>query len=199
VVAVSLPSFPAANAKELVAILRANPGKYSFSSSGAGATTHLIVVAFNAAAGIQATHVPYKGSVPALTDIMNGEIAYTIETVASTGAHIRAGRLRGYGLSTAAPSTAMPELPSLAEAAGLPGFDIAGWIGYCAPARTPRQIVARLSAEILRTMQGNQMRERFMNAGLEPAAIGADDAPVFIKRNIERYGEIAHAASIRID
>jgi tripartite-type tricarboxylate transporter receptor subunit TctC len=198
-VLVTNPSFPAANAKELVAILRANPGKYSFSSSGAGATTHLIVVAFNAAAGIQATHVPYKGSVPALTDIMNGEIAYTIETVASTGAHIRAGRLRGYGLSTAAPSTAMPELPSLAEAAGLPGFDIGGWIGYCAPARTPRQIVARLSAEILRTMQGNQMRERFMNAGLEPAAIGADDAPVFIKRNIERYGEIAHAASIRID
>jgi tripartite-type tricarboxylate transporter receptor subunit TctC len=198
-VLVTNPSFPAANAKELVAILRANPGKYSFSSSGAGATTHLIVVAFNAAAGIQATHVPYKGSVPALTDIMNGEIAYTIETVASTGAHIRAGRLRGYGLSTAAPSTAMPELPSLAEAAGLPGFDIGGWIGYCAPARTPRQIVARLSAEILRTMQGNEMRERFMNAGLEPAAIGADDAPAFIKRNIERYGEIAHAASIRID
>src|SRR5262249_4026242 len=107
-VLVTSPSFPAANAKELLALLRANPGKYSFSSSGNGATTHLIVEAFNAAAGIQATHVPYKGSVPALTDIMNGEIAYTIETVASTVAHIRAGRLRGYGISAAKRSPALP-------------------------------------------------------------------------------------------
>ena len=198
-VLVTSPAFPAANAKELVALLRANPGKYSFSSSGAGATTHLIIEAFNAAAGIQATHVPYKGSVPALTDVMNGEIAYTIETPASTGAHIRAGRLRGYGLSIARRSASLPELPPLAEAAGLPGFDIGGWLGYCAPARTPREIVARLSAEVVRIMQGNEMRERFINAGLDPAAIGADEAVTFIKHNIERYGQIARAANIRID
>src|SRR5438067_10318792 len=98
-VLVTSASFPARNARELVALLRANPGKYSFSSSGSGATTHLIVEAFNAATGIQATHVPYKGSVPALTDIMNGEVAYTIETIAATGTHIRSGRLRAYGFS----------------------------------------------------------------------------------------------------
>ena len=136
---------------------------------------------------------------PALTDIMNGEIAYTIETLASTGAHIRAGRLRGYGLSIAERSPSMPELPSLAEAAGLPGFDIGGWLGYCAPARTPPEIVGRLRAEILRTMQGSEMRERFMNAGLDPVAIGTDEALAFIKHNIERYGQIARAANIRID
>jgi tripartite-type tricarboxylate transporter receptor subunit TctC len=198
-VLVTSPSFPAANAKELVALLRANPGKYSFSSSGAGATTHLIIVAFNAAAGIQATHVPYKGSVPALTDVMNGEIAYTIETSASTGAHIRAGRLRGYGVSIAERSPSLPQLPPLAEAAGLSGFDIGGWLGYCAPARTPREIVARLGAEIVRIMQGSEMRERFIKAGLDPKAIGADEAPAFIQRNIERYGQIARAANIRID
>jgi tripartite-type tricarboxylate transporter receptor subunit TctC len=198
-VLVTSSSFPATNAKELVALLRANPGKYSFSSSGAGATTHLIIEAFNAAAGIQATHVPYKGSVPALTDVMNGEIAYTIETPASTAGHIRAGRLRGYGLSTAGPSVTLPELPSLAEAAGLPGFDIGGWAGYCAPARTPRDIVTRLGNEIVRIMQGGEMRERFINAGFDPAVIGADEAPAFIKRNIERYGELARAARVRID
>lgn len=198
-VLVTSPAFPAANAKELVAVLRANPGKYSFSSSGAGATTHLITEAFNAAAGIQATHVPYKGSVPALTDVMNGEIAYTIETVASTGAHIRAGRLRGYGVSIAERSPSLPEMPPLAEAAGLPGFDIGGWLGYCAPARTPREIVARLGAEIVRIMQGSEMRERFIKAGLDPKAIGADEAAAFIQRNIERYGQIARAANVRID
>jgi tripartite-type tricarboxylate transporter receptor subunit TctC len=198
-VLVTSPSFPAANAKELVALLRANPGKYSFSSSGVASTQHLVIEAFNAAASIQATHVPYKGSVPALTDVMNGEIAYTIETLASTGAHIRAGRLRGYGLSTARRSPSMPELPPLAEAAALPGFDIGGWLGYCAPARTPHDIVARLGGEIVRIMQGGEMRERFIKAGLDPAAIGGDEAVAFIKRNIERYGEIARAAHVRID
>jgi tripartite-type tricarboxylate transporter receptor subunit TctC len=198
-VLVTNPTFPASSAKEFLALLRAHPGKYSFSSSGAGSTQHLVIEAFNAAAGIQATHVPYKGSVPSLTDVMNGEIAYTIETPASTRAHIRAGRLRGYGVSTAERSPTIPELPPLAEAAGLPGFDVGGWIGYCAPARTPREIVARLSVEIVRTMQGSEMRERFTNAGLDPKAIGADEAASFIKRNIERYGEIARAANIRID
>jgi len=198
-VLVTSSSFPAANARELVALLRANPGKYSFSSSGAGATTHLIIEAFNAAAGIKATHVPYKGSVTALTDIMNGEVAYTIETVASTVAHIRAGRLRGYGLSIAGRSPTMPEMPPLAETAGLPGFDIGGWLGYCAPARTPREIVARLGAEIVRIMQDGEMRERFIRAGLDPAGIGGDEAVAFIKRNIERYGQIARTANIRID
>ena len=198
-VLVTSPSFPAANAKELVALLRANPGKYSFSSSGAGATNHLIIEAFNTAAGIKATHVPYKGSVPALTDVMNGEIAYTIETSASTAAHIRAGRLRGYGVSIAARSPSLPELPPLAEAAGLPGFDIGGWLGYCAPARTPREIVARLGVEIVRIMQGSEMRERFIKAGLDPKAMGADEAAAFIRRNIERYGQIARAANVRID
>ena len=198
-VLVTSSSFPAANAKELVALLRANPGKYSFSSSGAGATTHLITVAFNAAAGIQATHVPYKGSVPALTDVMSGQIAYTIETTSSTGTLIRAGRLRGYGVSTARRSLGLPEMPPLAETAGLPGFDIGGWLGYCAPARTPREIVARLGAEIVHVMQGNEMRELFIRAGLDPIAIGPDEAAAFIQRQIERYGEIARAASIRLD
>ena len=199
-VLVTSASFPATNARELVALLRANPGKYSFSSSGTGATTHLIVEAFNAAAGIRATHVPYKGSVPALTDIMNGEIAYTIETIASTATYIRSGRLRAYGNSLAERSLAMPELPTLAEAAGLPGFDIGGWIGYCAPARTPREIVTRLGLEIVRAMQDKEMRQRFINSGLGgPVAIGGDEAVALIKRTIERYGQIARAANIRLD
>ena len=199
-VLVTNPSFPATNARELVAVLRANPGKYNFSSSGTGATTHLIVEAFNAAAGIQATHVPYKGSVPALADIMNGEVAYTIETIAATATLIRSGRLRAYGISTAQRSLSMPELAPLAETAGLPGFDIGGWIGYCAPARTPREIVARLGGEIVRIMQGKEMHERFLGAGLGgPAALGPDEAAAILKRDLQSYGKIARAANIRLD
>jgi tripartite-type tricarboxylate transporter receptor subunit TctC len=198
-VLVTRPSFPATNARDLLALMRANPGKYSFSSSGQGSTQHLVIEAFNAAAGIVATHVPYKGSVPSLTDVMNGEIAYTIETPTSTAAHIRAGRLRGYGISAAKRSPALPEIAPLAETAELPGFDVGGWLGYCAPAGTPREIVARAGAEIVRSMQGKEMQERFLNAGLDPVAMGAEEAAPFIKRNIERYGQIARAANVRID
>lgn len=196
---VTSPSFPAANAKEFVALLRANPGKYAFSSSGSGATTHLIIEAFNAAAGIKSIHVPYKGSVPSLTDVMSGNVTYTIETLASTVPHIRSGKLRGYGVSTAQRSAAAQELAPLAETAGLPGFDIGGWSGYAAPAGTPREIVARLSAEILKAMQAPEVRERFINIGLDPVTMTPEETTAFIKQDIERYGRIVRSANVKID
>jgi len=196
---VTSPSFPAANAKEFVALLRANPGKYAFSSSGSGATTHLIIEAFNAAAGIKSIHVPYKGSVPSLTDVMSGNVTYTIETLASTVPHIRSGKLRGYGVSTAQRSAAAQELAPLAETAGLPGFDIGGWSGYAAPAGTPREIVARLSAEILKAMQAPEVRERFINIGLDPVTMTPEETTAFIKQDIERYAQIVRSANVRID
>jgi tripartite-type tricarboxylate transporter receptor subunit TctC len=196
---VTAPSFPAANAKEFVALLRANPGKYAFSSSGAGATTHLIIEAFNAAAGIKAVHVPYKGSVPALTDVMSGNVTYTIETLASTVPHIRSGKLRGYGVSTGRRSAAAPDIEPLAETAGLPGFDIGGWSGYAAPAGTPREVVARLSAEIMKAMQAPEVRERFVNIGLDPVAMTPEESAAFIRRDVENYGRIVRSANVRID
>jgi len=196
---VTSPSFPAANAKEFLALLRANPGKYAFSSSGAGATTHLIIEAFNAAAGIQAIHVPYKGSVPSLTDVMSGNVTYTIETLASTVPHIRSGKLRGYGVSTARRSAAAPEIGPLAETADLPGFDIGGWSGYAAPAGTPREVVARLSAEIIKAMQTPEVRERFINIGLDPVTMTPEETTAFIKKDIERYGQIVRSANVKID
>ena len=136
------PSFPAANAKEFIALVRANPDKYAFSSSGTGATAHMFTELFNSMAQLKARHIPYKGTVPALTDIMNGQIAYTIETVAATGTHIKAGRLKAYGVSTKERTAAFPDVPPLAEAANLPDYDAAAWVGYAAPpghaARDPR-------------------------------------------------------------
>src|SRR5258705_947998 len=117
---VTNPSFPAANAQEFVNLLRANPDKYAFSSSGTGATAHLMVELFNSMAGIKARHVPYKGSAPALTDVINGQIDYTIETVASVVNHVKSGRLKTFGVSFARRAPAMPDRPSLAEAPGPP-------------------------------------------------------------------------------
>ena len=195
---VTHPSFPASSAKEFIALARANPGKFTFSSSGTGATAHLFIEFFNSVTGIQARHVPYKGSVPALTDVINGQITYTIETVAATAGHIKSGRLKTYGVSTQRRASAMPDVPTLAEVADL-AYDAAGWIGYAAPAGTPRDTLARLSSEIQRALQADDMRERFASLGMDPAASTPDDMANFMRREQERYGNIIRSANIKVE
>src|SRR6476659_6236816 len=150
---VTHPSFPATNAAEFVALVRANPDKYTFSSSGTGATAHLVSELFNSMAGLKARHVPYKGSAPALSDLMGGQIDYTLETVASLAGHIKAGRLKALGVTSGKRTAALPDVPTLAEAANIPGYDIGAWIGYAAPPGTPKNVATRLAAEIATAMQ----------------------------------------------
>jgi tripartite-type tricarboxylate transporter receptor subunit TctC len=192
-------SFPAKDAKEFVALVRANPDKYSFASSGTGATAHLMAELFNSMAQIKARHVPYKGSAPALTDVINGQVDYTIETVASVVNHVKSGRLKTFGVSFARRAAAMPEAPSLAEAAGLPEYDIGAWIGYSAPAGTPREVLARVSSEIQKAMQAPDLQERYLALGLEPASMAPDEMAAFLRREQDRYGSVIRNAHIRIE
>src|SRR5689334_3319381 len=165
------PSFPAADAKAFIAEIRSNPAKYTFSSSGTGATAHLFTELFNSMAGIQGVrHVPYKGSAPAITDIINGQITYTVETVAAVSPHVKSGRLKTYGVSTAKRASALPDVPTLAEAANLPQYDAAAWIGYMAPAGTPREVAVHLAAEIQKAMQPKALQDRYLALGLAPSA-----------------------------
>ena len=196
---VSAPSFPAQNAKELVALVKASPDKYAFSSSGTGATAHLFSELFHSMAQLKARHIPYKGSAPAMTDVINGQIDYTIETVASVVGHVKAGRLRVYGVSTARRSSALPDAPPLAEAAGIPGYDVAAWIGYAAPAGTPPEIRARLAAEIQKAMQSPDLKERYLALGLETASNTPDELGQYLKREQERYGSIIKGANIKVE
>jgi len=196
---VTRPDFPASNAKEFVALLRANPDKFTFSSSGTGATAHLVAELFNSMAGIKARHVPYKGSAPALTDIMNGQIDYTLETIASVASQIRAGRLKILGVSFARGSAAFPEAPPLATAAGLPGYDIGAWIGYAAAPGTPREVVARLSAEVQKAIQASDVRERFTTLGLEPRAMAPEEMGAFLRKEQARYADIIKSANIKVE
>ena len=194
------PSFPAADAKEFIAMIKADPGKYNFSSSGTGATAHLFTELFNSMAGIRGVrHVPYKGTAPALTDIMNGQITYTVETVAATAPHIKSGRLKTYGVSTAHRTPALPDVPPLAESAGLTGYDAAAWIGYAAPAGTPRDVLMRLSVEIQKALQSADLKERMVNIGLDAVSSTPDEMAAFMRREQERYGDIIKAANIRIE
>ena len=196
---VTNPNFPAANAREFVALLRANPDKYAFSSSGTGATAHLMVELFNSMAGIKARHVPYKGSAPALTDVMNGQIDYTLETVASVSPHVKNGRLKTYGVSFARGSSGLPGVPSLAQAADIPGYDIGAWIGYAAAPGTPPEIVAKLSAEIGKAIQSPDLRERFMALGMEPTANSPEEMAAYLRKEQERFGDIIRKANIKIE
>ena len=198
-VLVTHPQFPADDLKGFIANVRANPGKYSFSSSGTAASAYMITSLFNSMAGLQATHVPYKGTAPAITDIIGGQITYTVETVAATLGHVKAGRLKAYGVSFSRRASAMPDVPTIEEAGGLKGYDIGAWIGYTAPAGTPREAVARLAAEMQKIAQGADIKERYLTLGLDPISSSPEEMATFMRQQQERYGAIIKAQGIKID
>ena len=198
-VLVTNPAFPSANVKELIEAVKANPGKYAFSSSGTGATSHLVAELFNSLAGIAPTHVPYKGSSPSLTDVMSGQVSYTFETTAAVLPLVKSGRLKAYGLSAAKRTVTMPDLVPIAESASLPSFDIGAWGGFMAPAGTPREVVNRISSEIQKALQETATRERLTALGMDVEYKSPDDFAAFLATESVRYGAIAKKANIRLD
>jgi tripartite-type tricarboxylate transporter receptor subunit TctC len=190
-------SVPAKNVPELIALLRANPGKYSFSSSGSGASSHLASVLFNSMANVSAVHVPYKGSSPSVADLVGGQVAYTIETVPGIISFVKSGRLRALAVSTAKRSTAMPELATIAD--DLPGYEMSGWIGFMAPAGMPREISGRLSREVRKILEIPEIKERFLALGLEPAGNTPEEYAEFLKRQNDRYASIVKQADLKLD
>jgi len=196
---VTHPSFPANSAKEFIAQVRANPGKYNFSSSGTAASAYMITALFNSMAGLTATHVPYKGSAPALTDLVGGQITYTIETVAGVVGHVKAGRLKVLGTTFARRTSALPEVPTIEEAAGLAGFDIGAWVGYTAPAGTPREALNRLSAEIQKAVQAPDLKERYLALGLDTISSTPDEMATFLRQQQDRYGAIIKSQGIKAE
>jgi tripartite-type tricarboxylate transporter receptor subunit TctC len=196
---VSNPQFPAANVKEFLALVKANPGKYSFASSGTGATAHLIAEWFNNLSGLQVTHVPYKGSAPALTDVIGGQIAYAIETAAATMPHVKSGRLRAYGVSLARGSALAPGIEPLATAANLPGFDVGAWLGVMVPAGTPKPIVDRIAATVETAMQSAEVRERIAGIGVEVDYRRSDEFARYLKEQQARFADIIRKGNIKLD
>ena len=196
---VTYPSFPANNAKEFIELLRANPGKYTFSSSGTGATAHLISEWFNSLAQVKAVHVPYKGSAQSLTDLMSGQVSYSMETLAGTGPHVRAGKLKAFGISFEKGSALAPGVPALSQAASMPGFDVGAWLGLMVPAGTPREIILRLSVEADKALQAADNRERLAAIGLEIISRGPEEFAAYLKGESARFASIIRNGNIRID
>lgn len=198
-VLVTNPSFPATNAKEFVALVKASPGKYTFASSGTGATAHLIAEWFNALAELKVTHVPYKGSSPAMTDVVAGQVAYALETVAATMPLVRSGRLRGYGISVANPTPLAPGIEPLANSLGLVGFDVGAWLGVMVPAGTPKPVTDRLASAVETVMKSPETRERLAMVGLEVDYQPTEEFARYLKAQQARFAEIIKKGGIRID
>jgi len=198
-VLVANPSVPARNLTEFLALLKANPGKYTFASSGTGATAHLVAESFNTTAGITASHVPYKGSAPAITDLIAGHVTYAFETTASVLAHVKAGRLKAFAVSSDRPAVMLPDLPPIGPALNAPGFDIRAWIGIIAPSGVPRDVRVRLATECQKVVESSDTKEKLLALGLEADSMPIDEIQPYLRKQAERFGAIARQAKIRLD
>jgi tripartite-type tricarboxylate transporter receptor subunit TctC len=193
----TMPSFPAKDIKEFIALVKTNPGKYSYASSGTGATAHLVAEYFNNTAGIRGTHVPYKGSIPAITDVISGQINYVTETVAASMPFVRSGKLKAYGISLAKPSALAPGIPAIATE--LPGFDVGAWIGVMVSAGTPKPLVDKLTVAVDKALQSPDVRERLTLIGLELDYRNAADMGRLLKEQSARFAEIIKKSNIKIE
>lgn len=192
------PSTPAKNVAELVALLKAKPGLYTYGSNGNGTAQHLIGTQFQNATGTEMVHIPYKGSGPLATDLLGGQIAMSFDTVTPVLPHIKAGKLRPLAVTTAKRSSALPDVPTLDEA-GLKGFNIGTWFGVLAPAGTPKELVARLNAEMVKIIHSPEFRKRMEEIGAEPIGSSADQMAQQIKDETEKFAKLVKDAKVTIE
>ena len=190
------PAVPAQSVKELVALAKAQPGKLSFASIGQGGSIHLAGEMFKSMAGVDITHIPYKGSAPALTDIIGGQVSLMFDAGVSALPQVRAGKLRALAITTAKRVDSTAELPTVAEAGGLPNYEATLWFGLVAPAATPRDIVNRLSQELAKILRQPALQARFANLGVEFSASSPDEFATYIRAETLKWGKVFRDAKV---
>lgn len=193
---VATASLPPNNLGELIAWIKANPGKASYSSFGNNTTNHFVGESFKAAAGVEAVHVPYKGSAPSITDLVGGQVHYTFDTITATLPHVRSGRLKAIAVATSERSSLVPDVPTLSES-GLPGFTGGTWFGVLAPVGTPAPIVAKLHREIVAVLGSDAVRKEFLAKGIEPVGNTPKEFADFIRSEGARWTDLAKRVGIK--
>ena len=189
---------PVKNFDEFMAYVKANPGKLNYGSSGTGSTNHFATELFMRAAGVQMTHVPYKGMPPAVTDLIGGHADVLFASAPSVYQHVKAGKVRGLGVSSATASAVVPDLPSIQQA-GVKGYSFELWWGILAPPKTPPEIVNAINAEVNRIVQTAELREVFLREGAEPATMSAQQFATTIRNEIEGWKKVAKEANIKAE
>ena len=191
-------SLPVQSVKDLIALAKSRPNGYSVASSGNGNSDHLAYELFRAMTGAEMVHVPYKGSGQAVIDMIGGQIAAYFSGMAAGLPHVRAGKVRGLAVTTAQRSPIAPDIPTMIEA-GVPGYVHVLWNAVLAPAATPKNVVARLDAELAKAVNAPELRERFAALGVEPASKTSGEMAAYLKSEIDKYGKIVREIGLKID
>ncbi|HWK86235.1 MAG TPA: tripartite tricarboxylate transporter substrate binding protein [Xanthobacteraceae bacterium] len=189
------PSVPAKSVKELIALAKSQPGKLNYGSVGNGSTLHLAGEMFNVAAGTEILHVPYKGSAPALTDLLGGQIQIMFDVIVSAMPLVKDGRLRALAVTSANRSKSAPDIPTIAES-GLPGYNIVTWYGLMAPAKTPPEIVEFLNKETVKALKTETVQERLTSLGADLVASSPKEFAAYLKKESEQVADVVKKAKI---
>lgn len=192
------PSLPAKNVKELIALAKARPGQLNYASAGNGNATHLAGELFKSLTKLNIVHVPYKGTGPALTDLIGGQVQFMFANLTAGLPHIKSGKLRALAVTGAARSSAAPDIPTVIES-GVPGYTVTSWYGVLAPAATSQEIINRLNGEIARVMRSPDMKDRLAGEGAEPTSSTPAEFAAFIKTEIAKWGKVVREAGISAD
>jgi len=193
------PDVPAKTVKELVTLAREKPGTLNFASPGNGSQAHVAVELLKLELGLDLVHVPYQGVGPAMKDLLGGRINLMVAQVPAALPHIKGGKLRALGVAASAPLAALPEVPTLASAAGLPGFEAVSWYALMAPAGTPREVIAKIHGDVAKALQMADVRERLAGMGAEPSGESPAELAARIKAEYDRWGEVVRKANIKAD
>ena len=189
---------PVRSVAELVAFMKANPGRANFSSAGSGTSSHLSGILFGQRMGVEVTHVPYRGTAPSMAAVMNGEVLFAIDNAPASRQQVLSGLLRALGVSTARRASTIPEIPTLQEQ-GVPEFDVSSWYGIAAPAGTPRPIVERLAAEVVAALEDPQIAARVREYGAEPAPLGPAAYDAFMAAEQAKWAPVVRASGVTVD
>lgn len=192
------PSVPARTVKELIALARAQPGKLNYASAGNGTANHLAMELFKQMADVNITHVPYKGAPQAVSDVLAGHMDMMFNSIAPVLAHIRSERVRVLGIASAKRSPQLPDVPTISEA-GVPGFEAVNWFGMFAPARTPKKIIARLNAALVKVVNAPQTRAQFEALGADPVGSSPEEFAAFVRRDLEKYAKVVKLSGAKVD
>jgi tripartite-type tricarboxylate transporter receptor subunit TctC len=193
---VTNPATAVASVRELVELAKSRPGQLLYGTAAHGSSGHLAGEMFNQMAGVKLTQVPYRGAAPALTDLLGGQIHMTFDNIPVVIPHVRVGKLRALGVTSAARSSLLPEVPTIAEA-GLPGYEVTARFGLTIPGKTPRGFIARLNREVVRALQPAPVKERFANLGLDAVGSSPEEYQRITLREFERLGKVIKAAGIK--
>jgi len=197
-VLITHPSVPAKTVKELVALARAQPGKLNYASAGSGVANHLAMELFKHMAGVDITHVPYKGAPQAVTDVLAGHMNIMFNSIAPIVGHIKAGRVRVLGIASAKRSPQLPDVPTISEA-GVPGFEAVNWFGMFAPAKTPKRIITRLNEAVVKVVRLPEIQSQFAALGADVVGSSPEELAAFIRRDMEQYAKVVKLSGAKVD